>query len=233
VPEETGPERRHPGAEPVVLGIDEAGRGSVLGPLVVGGFLCPISTIERLPALGVRDSKLLSPARREEVYQSLADVGQRVSIALDPATIDRAVRRGGLNLLEAQAFARLVKRHRPDRVELDACDVNAPRFGRTVARLAGFKGALESRHRADRELPVVGAASIVAKVRRDSALARLQLSHSAALGSGYPSDRRTVAYLEGALRPNAPAPPWVRESWATTARVKGHLSERTLESFGP
>ena len=224
---------RPPRTEPWVLGIDEAGRGCVLGPLYVGGFLCPVSRLPELPDLGVRDSKLLAPARREAVYRLLTGVGRRLSVRLEPATIDRAVRRGKLNELEARAFAELVRRSRPDRIALDACDVDAARFGRRVAKLAAFAGEDDSRHRADRDLPVVGAASIVAKVRRDAALARLARAHGEAIGSGYPSDPRTVAYLERTLRRAGPAPAWVRASWATTARVKARLSERTLDAYAP
>ncbi|MGI0150633.1 MAG: hypothetical protein ACREC5_01690, partial [Thermoplasmata archaeon] len=61
-----------------VLGLDEAGRGSLLGPLVVGGFLAPESALPGLSALGARDSKALSPRRREEVYRRLASVGIRL-----------------------------------------------------------------------------------------------------------------------------------------------------------
>jgi ribonuclease HII len=200
---------------------------------VVGGFLLAESAVPRLTDVGATDSKRLSPRRREEVYESLGRFGTRVSVAVPPARVDAAVRRNRLNRLEAEAFAQLIRRTRPDVVILDACEVNTRRFGQEVADLAGFTGTMDARNHADRDFPLVGAASIVAKVRRDAALARLQRSVGAPLGSGYPADARTVAYLEAAVRPGRPVPPWVRGSWSTTQRVMAARSRRTLEGFGP
>ncbi|MGA7861738.1 MAG: ribonuclease HII, partial [Thermoplasmata archaeon] len=76
---------------PKVLGIDEAGRGSVLGPLVVGGFLTEQGRLEELAALGVRDSKLLSRAQRESLFDGLKDLGERIAIEIPPQEIDSAV----------------------------------------------------------------------------------------------------------------------------------------------
>jgi ribonuclease HII len=218
---------------PRVLGLDEAGRGSVLGPLVVGGFLCDGESASRLRALGVRDSKQLSPARREELYVGLGSVGRRFSVELAPSEIDRAVRRHGLNRLEAEAFAGLIRRARPARVEADACDVRADRFAREIAGLAGFAGPVDARHRADAELPVVGAASIVAKVRRDAALRRLAERLGEELGSGYPSDARTIAHLRELLGRPASGRGHVRRSWATVERIMAAAPRFTLEEFGP
>ncbi|MCI4354856.1 MAG: hypothetical protein L3K06_05770, partial [Thermoplasmata archaeon] len=93
-----------------VLGIDEAGRGSVLGPLVVGGFHARPSDNGHLTEIGVRDSKLLLPDRRVELFRKLGALGRRASVVLSPMTIDSYVRRGRLNDLEARAFARIIRR---------------------------------------------------------------------------------------------------------------------------
>ena len=221
-------------AETIVLGIDEAGRGSVLGPLVVGGFLLPKSALPTLTELGVRDSKLLTPSRREELFTAIAKVGHRERVILPPTTIDAYVRRGGLNELEARAFGQIVRRTSPTRVFVDACDPNAARFGLRVAHWGRVDPTcVVSRHKADRDLPLVGAASIVAKVHRDRAIARLARTLGSDIGSGYPSDPVTREYVRTALlRPGEPKP-WLRHSWATTEILKPKLSPRTLESFPP
>lgn len=212
------------------LGLDEAGRGSLVGPLVVGGFAARPDVLASLPGLGVRDSKLLSPVRREEAYERLASVGERYALALSPAVVDRAVRRGQLNELEARAFAELVRQVRPARAFVDACDPVAPRFGERVALLAGRCSEVHAQHRADRELAIVAAASIVAKVTRDRHLERLRRRLGEELGSGYPSDGRTRAFVRASLESGA-TPRWVRASWRTTETLKAELSTRTLESF--
>jgi len=217
--------------EPTVIGIDEAGRGSVLGPLVVGGFVTTPAIAATLPAWGVRDSKLLSPAQRTVAYDHLARLGTRLSIALPPSLVDRHVRHQGLNTLEASAFAGLIDRCAAATAYVDACDPNAARFGATVQRLAGRSVTVDARHRADRDVPVVAAASIVAKVRRDRAIGRLARRLGLPIGSGYPSDPTTVAAVEATLASAPGVPGWIRASWRTTQRLSPRPSARTLESF--
>ena len=215
-----------------VLGLDEAGRGSVLGPLVVGGFLAHATDLDQLAGIGVKDSKLLTPVRREELFRDLARLGRRASVVLAPATIDAYVRHGRLNDLEARTFARVVRRTRPSCTYVDACDTNARRFGDAVARWARVRPAsVIARHKADRDLPIVAAASIVAKVVRDRAIARLAGELDQPIGSGYPSDLVTREFVRKTLEgPEAPRP-WLRWSWSTTETLKPRGPSRTLESF--
>jgi ribonuclease HII len=222
-----------PTASGSVLGIDEAGRGSLVGPLVVGGFLVEAERIPELTELGVRDSKRLTPARREEIFAALPDVGRTWAIPLPPRTVDRAVHRGALNDLELAAFARLVRRARPDMAFADACDPVAERFGRRLQAASGRQCVVHARHKADRDLPVVGAASIVAKVHRDRALEGLREHLGEGLGSGYPSDERTVEFVRDSIAGGGPLPSWLRASWATTERLMRARTARPLEAFGP
>lgn len=217
----------------LVLGLDEAGRGSVLGPLVIGGFLVPEASLDRLPELGARDSKQIDARERRATFARLATVGRRFSVVLPPARVDAAVRFGRLNDLEAEAFAELVRRCRPETAYVDACDPVAARFGRRIRALAGTGSRIVARHHADRDLPIVGAASIVAKVLRDRAIARLATELALEIGTGYPSDPRTVEYLRGALGRPATELPWVRHSWATSVRLKPTPPVQTLDRFLP
>lgn len=214
------------------LGLDEAGRGSVLGPLVVGGFLVPEAARPALAAAGARDSKELTPAGRAAAYARLRRLGTPFRLALPPRRIDAAVRRGALNRLEAEAFAVIIRRARPDRVIVDACDPVAARFGRLLSALSGGRIPIEARHHADRDEPLVGAASIVAKLHRDAEIRRLALRLGSPVGSGYPSDPVTIDYLKGALAAPEPAP-WIRHSWATAQRLKRPLPVQPLERFAP
>jgi ribonuclease HII len=215
-----------------ILGLDEAGRGSFVGPLVVGGFVARAGQVSELRAFGVKDSKLLSRARREELYQLLGGLGERYTVHLTPARVDRSVRRGELNLLEAQAFAELIRRAAPDRVVADACDVNERRFAGRLAHLSQCAVPIVARHHADRDDPIVGAASIVAKVCRDQAIEQLAAELGVSVGSGYPSDVRTVEFVRRHLAVD-PAPAFLRFSWATVQRVKPKLGRRTLDEIAP
>jgi ribonuclease HII len=226
---EKAPERGRGSA--TVLGIDEAGRGSLLGPLVVGGFLAPVAAGARLRELGVRDSKLLSPSRRAEIFLRLPEFGRCLSARASPRQVDAHVRRGGLNRLEAQLFARLVVAADPDLVVADACDPNEDRFATEIREHARATMPIEARHHADRDDPMVGAASIVAKVLRDRAVERLRGQIGEVIGSGYPSDARTIAFVRSALAGGRPTGAWLRRSWSTTERLMREHRAPTLESF--
>jgi ribonuclease HII len=215
---------------PKVLGIDEAGRGSVLGPLVVGGFLSEENRLEELGGLGVRDSKLLTRARREILFDALKDLGERIAIEISPKEIDSAVARRQLNLLEARIFARLLRMTDAKEVFVDACDPRPDRFGRRVRSMARTSVRVVSRHHADRDLPVVSAASIVAKVCRDRAIDRLRTQLDLDCGSGYPSDTRTQQFVTTHLSAKSEPVSWLRYSWRTIERLKPHPPLRTLES---
>ncbi len=217
------------------LGLDEAGRGSVLGPLVVGAYLADEKVPdELLRELGVKDSKLLRPAARESLYGELRTRGKAVAFRAEPALIDRYVGKGRYNGLELEMMARLVVRLSPREVFADACDVDAARFARELERRTaarGWRGTIVARHKADRDLPIVGAASIVAKVVRDRAIARLQSESVRRLGSGYPSDPLTREFVRRHLSEGGPLPSCVRRSWATLDTLKSAPRLRALETF--
>ncbi len=220
----------------LLLGLDEAGRGSVLGPLVVGAFAVrgdPDTVRARLRELGARDSKTLLPARRSEILPVLRKQGRAATARAEPSLIDRHVAEGGLNRLELTLMARLVLELRPSEVYVDACDPDAERFGRQLRDAVGEKGLsveVVSRHKADRDDPIVGAASIVAKVTRDRAIERLRRAEGREIGSGYPSDEVTRGHLRELLRQKK-LPPYVRRSWSTVDTLMRERNILPLESY--
>lgn len=217
-----------------VVGVDEAGRGAWIGPLVVGAVAVRADQVPDLADAGACDSKALSAAEREEVYRRLERWARLGSVELPPSEIDRSVRRHALNRLEAEAFGRVARPFAPALVRVDACDANAARFGREVAAHGGPGLRVVARHHADADDPLVGAASIVAKVRRDRTVRDLAEQLGEEVGSGYPSDPTTVEFVRSFARAHpGPLPPWLRASWATTQRVIGARPPRTLESLAP
>ena len=202
-----------------VCGVDDAGRGSMLGPLVIAGVSMEKRHLRRLRSLGVRDSKRLSPGRREEMYDRILDVADGYHITkIHPRSIDASVRRHGLNGLEARHMARVVSRLDPDTSYVDSCDVNPGRFGRAISEMSENRKIM-SYHHADSRFVIVSAASILAKVTRDRAIARLRRDHD--LGSGYPSDSRTVGFVRMYYGENGSLPPFVRKSWRPVRRITG------------
>jgi ribonuclease HII len=199
-----------------ILGIDEAGRGCVLGDLIIASFLVESPRDDALRAAGAADSKALSEKRRDAAREALSGLGTADVRRVTPAEIDA----GNLNALEEAIIVELVRRWRPDVVLVDA--LGHPRtLDATVARLraaAGVDAAWTMVPKADARFPVVGAASIFAKTTRDAAL-RADTAAYGDLGSGYPSDPKTRAWIAAHAATGAPWPPFVRTRWATLANV--------------
>lgn len=197
-----------------VLGIDEAGRGCVLGSLVIGAFLVEDPDDDLLRAAGAADSKALSAKKRVEARAKLAELGTADVFAVPATAIDKA----NLNALEEAAIASLITRLRPDVVFMDA--LGPPKgVDRVRARIEaqipeGVVKAWTIAPKADRDYAVVGAASIFAKTTRDALLEELQ-EEFGALGSGYPGDPKTKAWLAMWSATGKPWPAFVRTRWQT------------------
>jgi ribonuclease HII len=207
-----------------VVGVDDAGRGPVIGPLVIAGVLLDKAALPRLVDLGVRDSKLLSPRRRQRLAGEIRQLALQFHvIRLAPEEIDQVVRFGKrlhkLNRLEAQAMAQVITILKPDIAYVDASDVLANRFKQHITESLPFKVQIISEHKADVKYPIVSAASIIAKVERDKAISRLQVKHGET-GSGYATDPKTIKFLENWIKRFGSYPDFVRKSWKTAKRLK-------------
>ena len=220
-----------------MAGVDEAGRGPCLGPLVVAAFALPQSDLALLVENGVNDSKQLNHDERRRVADWLRTEGEKrgwlmqvhASNALD---VDLAMQVSNLTSHEIDIFARLLNEIvRTGPVEdglsggtlaLDACQVDAHRFGERVAsRLTDWPWngwGIDSRHRHDETNPAVSAASVLAKVERDELVRALESELGSQIGSGYPNDPATKEALPALV---AGSEPWehLRWGWATIAEA--------------
>jgi len=214
-------------------GIDEAGRGPMIGPLVVCGVSVTADTLPELKRIGVKDSKLLTPRRRTELALLIRGIaGQIVVQSISAADIDRQRAAGiTLNEIEAVAFASVLSSLRPEHVFVDSVDVNPQRFGRLVGERSGLLSlgcSITSEHHADFKYPIVSAASIIAKVERDRQIERMRKDFGD-IGSGYPSDPKTVQFVRNLVAGGEELPAIVRRSWMSVKRI---LAEETTNSRG-
>jgi ribonuclease HII len=200
-----------------ICGIDDAGRGSMLGPLVIAGISIDKKNLRKLSSLGVKDSKKLSPKLREHLYKKIIKLVDDYYITkIPPKSIDASVRKHHLNNLEAKYMAKVVSKLNPDTSYVDSCDVNPRRFGKEISVLSD-NHKIKSYHHADSRFVVVSAASILAKVTRDRAIEKLRKNHN--LGSGYPSDSITVKFVTKYYNKNKVMPSFVRKSWKPVQRI--------------
>jgi ribonuclease HII len=208
----------------LIAGVDEAGRGCVIGPLVVAGVMVTDENLPSLAELGVKDSKLLSPKKRESLYPEIIGLSEKYqTVRVLPFQIDKAVESSRklhkLNRLEAQTMAQVIEALKPDEVYVDAADTVEQRFGNHIRECIKIKTRVISRHKADRIYPVVSAASIIAKVERDREIDSLELEYGD-FGSGYMTDDRTMIFLKQLLEKNDEYPSFVRKSWKPAKRAK-------------
>jgi len=208
----------------LIAGIDEAGRGCVIGPLVVAGVAMQAENLQWLVELGVKDSKLLTPKKREALYPEILKltVNHHI-IKVPPLQIDKVVRSERrlhkLNRLEAQTMAKILESLKPDEVYVDAADVMAERFGNHIQECLKKKTKIVSEHKADLNYPIVSAASIIAKVERDREIVKLTQKYGN-FGSGYLTDEKTMVFLKKLLTRYGDYPSCVRKSWAPARRAK-------------
>ena len=227
-----------------MLGADEAGKGPVLGPMVAAAVRADPGAIPE----GVDDSKRLSPARRDDLDAALrADDRVAVGVSVvgvgridDPATDMNALTVAG----QAEALAAVARDG--DRAVVDAGDVSESRFAERVAgavAAANIEPAegtdiavdVTAEHGADESYPVVAAASVIAKVERDRIVAELDAAYRDhgydGIGSGYPSDPATRAFLREYVDREGDLPDCARRSWSTCDDLLAASEQSALGEF--
>jgi ribonuclease HII len=203
------------------IGIDEAGKGPVIGSMFVAGVL----NFEGLKEICVRDSKRLSPSRREYLANLIEEATEVHIVEMTASEIDEGRKRHTLNEIMVELFSAIIMHFQPDRAFVDAADVKPERFAANLrSNYERGKGEKEieliSESKADERYPVVSAASIVAKVHRDRSVRQLEVEIGAEIGSGYPADPKTIQFLKALLKEKEPGdiPAYVRRSWKTVER---------------
>ena len=212
-----------------IAGIDEAGRGPVIGPLVIAGIVIEPSQEDALIEWGVRDSKQLTPRRRETLEQRILQLANQVEILeISAKEIDtQRLQKRSLNILEAQWMAQVLNRLNWDIAYVDASDVNAERYGRQISAQLKTKNKVVSEHKADSAYPVVAAASVLAKVRRDMRIREFH-RHYGDFGSGYPNDPKTRKFLLDWIRTHNTFPDIVRKTWETARNISAVHRQQTF-----
>jgi ribonuclease HII len=224
-----------------VAGIDEAGKGPIIGPLVIAIAAIEEEKEEHLRELGVKDSKLLTPHQRSSIVTHVLGWTTHALVQVNPQEIDDAVLSDSLNLnwLEAIHTARLIdqiagtleKRHQKlIRVFVDCPSNNISAYTTYLKSHLKHKDLeIHAEHKADVNHPIVSAASIIAKTKRDEEIEIIKRTHGVDFGSGYPADPKTKAFVEKNFR--STKFPHFRKSWATYQNLIKKMKQRSLGEF--
>jgi ribonuclease HII len=218
----------------VICGIDEAGRGPVLGPMVICGVCFFESELKLLVDIGVKDSKKLSPKKRTDLAKIIKNKCKNYkTIVVTAQEIDaREKKRITLNRLEEIKMAEIIEALKPNIIYIDAADVNEARFGKSIQKLLKYSPIkIISKHKADDLFPIVSASSIIAKDMRDSIIEDLKKNYGD-FGSGYPSDMRSIEFLREWIKEKKKAPLIARKSWETTKKIiREEISNTKITDF--
>jgi len=224
----------------LLLGIDDAGRGPVIGPMLLAGILIRKETEQELKEKGVADSKLLTPKKRESLIDLIKtkSLGWKTHL-VTPAEIDTGMGMGlNLNQVEALAAGNIINQLTASLSEeqkdnltiiLDCPSINTSGWKNQLMEYVKekrFEKIISCEHKADFNHPVVSGASIIAKVTRDAELEKIKEQIGIDFGSGYPSDPNTIKFLKEHAN-DFKKERIFRESWATWQEASGHKPSKT------
>lgn len=215
----------------LICGIDEAGRGPVIGPLVICGAMMEEKELVKLEQMKVKESKQLTFEQRGMFFGKLKKILKYKAIIIEPKEIDEAVQgKDGLNLnwLEGLKSAEIINGLKPDRAILDCPSPNTGAYSDFVRNhLENKETELAAEHKADVNYPIVAAASIIAKVMRDAEISKLKEKYGE-LGSGYPADPITKEFMNKNWNKH---PEIFRHSWQPYKQAKNGKAQAKLTEF--
>jgi ribonuclease HII len=215
---------------PTICGIDEAGRGPVIGPLVISGILIEEKDLDKLRNLKVRDSKLLTPKQREFLYKEIKKIIiKEKTIIIDNHEVDYALNSEELNLnrLEAVKTAMIINYLKPDKVTIDCPSVNIKSYVEYLKTFIKYEPQIKAEHKADYKYTEVSGASIIAKVTRDREIEKLKKKYKVDFGSGYPSDPVTQEFL----KKNYDKYDFFRKTWSTYKNIAEGKKQKSLIDY--
>jgi len=203
--------------------------------MVLAGVTIDKKYEKKLLRLGVKDSKLLSPKRREELAKKIEEVANNVvTLRVQPCRID-SLRRIGINLdkIEAMKMAEIIEMCNGDEIYVDSLQQNPKKFKNLILSYLKKKEVeLIVKNYLDESVPVVSAASIVAKTSRDEVIKEIKKEVNFDFASGYPHDPWTIEFVKKLIKERGKnLPPYIRRSWITTQMLQESSWQRKIKDF--
>ncbi len=226
----------------LILGIDDAGRGPVIGPMVMAGCLIDDKITEEWRALGIKDSKQVARKKREELAKEIMQKAQAHHISITSSSeIDSRLKSGmNLNRVEALKAAEIINAINTAEVQketikviIDCPSPNTEAWRKVVESYIEYKVNLKvsCEHKADVNHVACSAGSILAKTTRDAEIEKIKSTLGEDFGSGYPSDPATIKFLaENAQKYKGSGV--FRETWQTFKTEENKKAQKNLLDFG-
>lgn len=200
--------------------MDEAGKGPVIGPMIVCGV--SMEDGERLNGMGLKDSKKINAKKREELAEEIRKDSQVHVIIISSKELDELMDGKTINHILSDCCVEIISKLDAEIAYVDSSDVNAGRLQDHLESRTGKK--VKAAHKADDLYPIVSAASIIAKVEREKEIEKLK-QEAGNFGSGYASDQRTINFLKEYFNTHHKYPPFARKKWKTLDRLQQQLLE--------
>ncbi|MEF8880863.1 MAG: ribonuclease HII [Candidatus Nanohaloarchaea archaeon] len=217
-----------------ILGVDEAGRGPVIGSMFIVSFELEEDRIDELEEIGVKDSKKLSDKKREEIRDKLEDIGSYSLKEIEASQIDEMREVMTLNEIELKGFVEVMKDSDADRFTVDLPEPDGDRFIRKMKKELPEKFQEKdfvAEHGADDEYPEVSAASVIAKSARQAHVEKLHQKYGYDFASGYPHDKPTIEFLEKFMEEKGELPGETRMSWSTAEKIVKKSKQKSFEDY--
>ncbi len=211
-------------------GVDEAGRGPALGPMVLATVLASKEQEEKLWEMKVRDSKLLKREERERLEGKIKNAVEDFAVAVVlPEELDCLMDRKSLNEIEAMKVGAMLNslKKKPAVLIVDSPDLIEGNFAKRIKKYFGGDVVIRAEHFADRNHTVVSAASIIAKVARDREIEKLKREFGD-IGSGYSHDPKTIEFIESYVSVHSRLPPCARKNWQTNMNALDKKFQKKL-----
>lgn len=213
-----------------IAGIDEAGRGPALGPMVMATVVIEKKDEDELKKLKVTDSKLIKKETREKLFEEIKNIAKEYKIVkISPKELDLLMERKSLNEIEAMKIGKMLNelKEKIEIVYVDSPDLIEKNFEKRIRQYININPIIKSEHKADFKYKVVGAASILAKVERDREIEILQEKYGN-IGSGYSHDMTTRNYIQNYVKENRKLPEFARKRWATNIKFLEEIKQQKL-----
>ncbi|MEM5843463.1 MAG: ribonuclease HII [Candidatus Aenigmatarchaeota archaeon] len=215
----------------IVAGIDENGRGCIIGPLVITVFIIDDEKINELEKIGVKDSKKIHPKKRKEIYEKLISLGEIHQKIISAIEIDYYLKNKkiGLNNLEIIKIAELINETNSEIYYIDAIS-NPIKFKEKLKKFVKRDVEIIAENKMDEKNLVVAAASIIGKVVRDMEIEKIKERINFDFGSGYVSDERTKKFIEYVVKKGLNYD-FIRKSWITYEEENKKIKFKKLIDF--